>query len=254
MELDTPLGTLALGNNSNAQPAIRTLQNQLLVPPRADEIAHALDQDEPAHNHQSVGEPIAARDAGASASGLCGIGALGDFIRVEVVTVGVVGDACVEVLTGVAVSTPRVEGSGAEAEAELDEGDAEAGAGAVFGGVGRVQEVGEQEADELEGHADHGVPDEAEEGADGEALDEDFVAKGAGGQDGGFPVGRGCVGGGLFVRLRCISKKGWRCVTDCGVPVASPRDPPPAWALRSGSPRRRRCRRRRRARWLASGC
>lgn len=64
-----------------------------------------------------------------------------------------------------------------------------------------MQEVGEQESDELEGHGDHSVPDEREDGADRETLDEDFVAKGAGGEDRGFPI-RWCrVGGGLFVRL-----------------------------------------------------
>ena len=47
----------------------------------------------------------------------------------------------------------------------------------------------------------HGVPNEREHGADGESFDEDFVAEGARGKDGGFPVGRSCVCGGLFVRL-----------------------------------------------------
>lgn len=60
-------------------------------------------------------------------------------------------------------------------EAVLDEGDAEAGAGAVLGGVGGVQQVGEEETDELEGHGNHAVPDEAEDGADGEAFDVDLV-------------------------------------------------------------------------------
>ena len=54
----------------------------------------------------------------------------------------------------------------AHLEAVLHEGDAEAGAGAVLCGVAGVQEVGEEEADELEGHGDQGVPDEGEEGAD----------------------------------------------------------------------------------------
>ncbi len=38
-----------------------------------------------------------------------------------------------------------------------------------------MQEVGEQEPDELEGHADHAVPDETEEGANREAVDVDFI-------------------------------------------------------------------------------
>lgn len=85
----------------------------------------------------------------------------------------------------------------------MDEGDAEAGSGAVFRGVGGVEEVGEEESDDLEGHAYHAVPDEAEEGADGEAVNVDFVGGGeAGGEDGGgFPVGRSGVCGGGFVGL-----------------------------------------------------
>lgn len=38
-----------------------------------------------------------------------------------------------------------------------------------------VQEVGEQEADELEGHAYEPVPDEGEERADEQAVYEDVV-------------------------------------------------------------------------------
>ena len=86
-------------------------------------------------------------------------------------------------------------------EAVLDESEAEAGARAVFGGVGGVEEVGEEEADELEGHADHAVPHEGEDGADGEAIDVDFVRGHAGGEDGGFPVGGCGVGGGGLVGL-----------------------------------------------------
>ena len=51
----------------------------------------------------------------------------------------------------------------AHVETVLYEGDAKASSGAVLRGVCGVQEVGEEEADELEGHADHAVPDEAEE-------------------------------------------------------------------------------------------
>ena len=68
-------------------------------------------------------------------------------------------------------------------------------------GVGGVQEVGEQEADELEGCADHAIPDKGEEAADGQAVDVDVVGGGAGREDSGFPVGRRCVGRGLLVSL-----------------------------------------------------
>lgn len=72
----------------------------------------------------------------------------------------------------------RVWGAAAAAhvEAVLDEGDAEAGAGAVLGRVRGVEKIGEEETDELEGHADHGVPDKAEDGTDGETVDVNFVA------------------------------------------------------------------------------
>jgi hypothetical protein len=68
-----------------------------------------------------------------------------------------------------------------------------------------VQQVGEQKPDKLERHADQRVPGEGEDGADGEAVDVDF--RGGGGTEaagegyGGFPVGRGSVGGGCFVGL-----------------------------------------------------
>lgn len=72
----------------------------------------------------------------------------------------------------------------------------------MLGRVRGVQEVGEQEANELKGHADHGVPNEGEEAADGKAVDVDFVACGARSEDCGFPVRRCRVGGGLFIGLQ----------------------------------------------------
>lgn len=54
----------------------------------------------------------------------------------------------------------------AHLEAVLHEGDSEAGARAVLCCVAGMEEVGEEEADELEGHGDEGVPDEGEEGSD----------------------------------------------------------------------------------------
>lgn len=54
----------------------------------------------------------------------------------------------------------------AHLEAVLHECDSEAGAGAVLCCVAGVEEVGEEESDELEGHGDEGVPDEGEEGSD----------------------------------------------------------------------------------------
>ena len=66
-----------------------------------------------------------------------------------------------------------------------------------------MQEVGEEEADELEGHGDHGIPDETEERTNRETFDKDFVAVCAWSQNGGFPVWRCSIGCGLFV---CLNK------------------------------------------------
>jgi len=41
--------------------------------------------------------------------------------------------------------------------------------------VRRVEEVGEKEADDVEGYGDHAVPDETEEGPDGHSIHVDFV-------------------------------------------------------------------------------
>ena len=64
-----------------------------------------------------------------------------------------------------------------------------------------MQEIGEEESDELERHADHPVPDEGEEGAHRQAFIVDFVGGHTRSKDGGFPIGRSSVCGGLFVTL-----------------------------------------------------
>ena len=117
-----------------------------------------------------------------------------------------------------------------------------------------MEEVGEQETDELEGHGNHGIPEEAEKRADGEAFDKDLVAKGAGGEDGGFPVGRCCVSGGLFICLGHVSIKCiFSLLFEGYVPAAFPRRPPLLSALRSGLPIHHRFRHRRRARCFVLG-
>ena len=87
------------------------------------------------------------------------------------------------------------------AEAVLHERDAESGPGAIFCSVGGMEEIGEEEADDLERHADHCVPYKGEDGADWQAVDVDFIAYHARSQDGCFPVRRGSIGSGRFVRL-----------------------------------------------------
>lgn len=150
------------------------------MPPRLEEIPHCPDQNEPAHNHQHVRQPLAARDTrdrarGGRCGGLAGSHGGGrgatDGAGIKVVRVGVLG-LCVGV---VSAGSGGFTLSGAHVEAVLHKGDAEPGSRTVFGGVRGVEEVGEEETDKLEGHADHGVPDKGEEGADGKAFDVDFV-------------------------------------------------------------------------------
>lgn len=138
------------------------------MPPRLEEVPHGPDQNEPAHNHQHVRQPLAARDTRDRArGGRCGALARShgggrsatDGAGIEVVRVGVLG-----LRVGVVGAAGRGFAlSSTHVEAVLHEGDAEPGSRTVFGGVRGVEEVGEEETDELEGHADHGVPDKGEE-------------------------------------------------------------------------------------------
>ena len=152
------------------------------MPARLDEVRHRLDEEEPAHDHERVRDALAGEDGpprrrartavgiGHRRHGRGGGGGVRHGRGVEVVAIGV-GRLAV-LLVGVAAAG----GGGAfHDEAVVDERDAKAGAGAVLGGVGGVQEVGEEEADKLEGHGDDAVPDEGEEGSDGEAVDVDLV-------------------------------------------------------------------------------
>ena len=52
-------------------------------------------------------------------------------------------------------------------ETVLDKSETEASSAAVFRGVGCVEEVGEEETNDLEGHRDHAVPDKREYGSNG---------------------------------------------------------------------------------------
>ncbi len=176
------------------------------MPPRLEEIAHGPDKNEPAYNHEHVGQPLAARDTrdgargrrrGSLARSHSGGRSAADRARVEVVRVGVL-----RLRIGViGAASGGLALSGAHVEAVLHEGNAKAGSRPVLGGVRGVEEIGEQEADECEGHADHGVPDKGEEGADGEAFDVDFVRGARGDYKSGFPVWGRCVGCRGFVGL-----------------------------------------------------
>jgi hypothetical protein len=122
------------------------------------------------------------------------------------VGVWVVRNATVESLPRIIIAAVvRTKYGGAETETELYKCDTETSAGSILCSVGSVEQIGEEETDELEGHGDHSVPEETEEGADGKTFDEDFIAESAGSEDGGFPVGWCGVCGGLFVGLVVVS-------------------------------------------------
>lgn len=65
-----------------------------------------------------------------------------------------------------------------------------------------MEEVGKEEANELEGKRDESIPDKREEGSNGKTFVVNFVSVKTGREDcSGVPVGRGCVCCSLFVRL-----------------------------------------------------
>ena len=206
-KLYTALWAFTLGDNSYAQSPVWRLENELFMPPCSDEVGHTLDQDEPADNHQSVCYPVTACNG---TRGGCHVTATrtstANLVGVKVVGVWVVRNATVESLPRVVIAAVvRTEYGGAETETELYECDTETSAGSILCSVGSVEQIGEEETDELEGHGDHSVPEETEEGADGKTFDEDFIAESAGSEDGGFPVGWCGVCGGLFVGLVVVS-------------------------------------------------
>ena len=68
--------------------------------------------------------------------------------------------------------------------------------------MGRVEQVGEKEADKLEKARDHGVPDETKERSNRHAVNVNFVGTAhAGRENRRFPIWGSSVGRGLFVGL-----------------------------------------------------
>jgi len=189
--LDNSVGRLVLRNDRHTQTAIMRLEHQLLVPPRFEILHSALDQNEPAHNHQDICEPITARE-------IQSVAAVGDLVLVEIVRVGIWW-------RGVAILAAHVRGGitdrgSLHVESILNQRDAEAGPGAILGSVGRMEQVREQEADKLEGGRDHAIPDEREHRADGEAVDVNLVGTAeAGRENGSFPIWWHCVGSSLLI-------------------------------------------------------
>lgn len=164
--LDNPLCCFALDNDGQAEAAVWALHHELLVAASLEEVGHALDEDEPADNHEHVRHPLAAGKVDAATTGAR------DVAGLKVVRVGVLG-------LGVAVGSVHGGGfavNGAlHVEAVLDERDAEAGAGTVLGRVRRVQEICQEETDELKGRRNHAVPNEGEDGAHRHAVHVYFV-------------------------------------------------------------------------------
>lgn len=159
-------------DDRDAQPAVRALQDELLVPPGLYVVADGPDEDEPADDHEDVGDPVAAGDVVHGPPG----GALvagADRVRVEVVAVRV--RRLRVAVRGAAAVHAAARRRPLHVEPVLDKCDAKPGARPVLRRVRRVQEVGEQETDQLEGHADHAVPDETEYGSDGHPVDVYFI-------------------------------------------------------------------------------
>ena len=68
-----------------------------------------------------------------------------------------------------------------------------------------MEEIGEQKADELEGHGNESIPDEGEHRSDKEAIHEDVIAVvSTRSENGSLPIWWCCVCGGLFVGLSSL--------------------------------------------------
>jgi hypothetical protein len=61
---DDPLGGFVLGDDGHGQAAVGTLQNELLVAAGAEVIGRGADEDEPADDHEDIGEQVAGGEAG----------------------------------------------------------------------------------------------------------------------------------------------------------------------------------------------
>ncbi len=92
------LGNLVIGDDRDIQSAIRTLEYQLLVPPRLEEIADCPYENEPSNDHQSICKPVAVEAACGCGRCLrclghggigCSCGAVSNLGRIKVVAVGV---------------------------------------------------------------------------------------------------------------------------------------------------------------------
>jgi hypothetical protein len=62
-----------------------------------------------------------------------------------------------------------------KSKAILDEGDAEPRTGAEASSMGCMEEVGEEEANELEGYRNQQIPEEGEYGSGGEVVDDHVI-------------------------------------------------------------------------------
>lgn len=173
------------------------------MPPRFQKIRDCTNQNEPSDDHEYVGHNVVDRHViPAPTAGVRATGAVYS-IRIKIMTVGVRRLLVFRIL---AVRRGSYTAGAFHVKAVLHKGDAKARTRPILGGVGGVEKISEEKADELKGHGDHAVPDEGENGADGQAIDVDFVRTAhARGEDSRLPVGRCGVCGCLFVGLCLIS-------------------------------------------------
>lgn len=201
-----PLRVLSLGDDGDTKATVGTLQHQLLVPPRLEVVTDRPNKNEPSNNHENISNPVRARNV-CDATATSAVPRV-HAVRIEIVRVWI-GRARVAV-RGIAAHPLAAHAACSRAAGALhvkpilDQSDAQTGTRAVLRCVRRVEEIGEQETDELEGHGNHAVPDEAEYGADWHAIDIDLVrATKARGENGRLPVW-GC---GICCRLLICLKE-----------------------------------------------
>ena len=169
------------------------------------EVIGSLDDDEAAQREEEVRQDWSAVEQGAGGLSEVAVGAQGRVVAVEPA-----GHACAVLEThidggrifrleaacgGVDLVLGDVDRE--RGQAKVDDGDTETELGAILGGVRRMEQVRDDEAEELEQHAHGGAPDEVEHVSHGDAVDVDLVKLG---HDASFPVRRRRVVRRLIVR------------------------------------------------------
>ena len=192
------LRRLSHSDNGDSEATVRALQNQLLVTEHLQVVGHSPDEDEPPDNHEDVRQPIATVKVRYSSARV--VRRFG--IRVIVVRIRVLR-SCEAIPTNAGSHFPTARPDvrvAVHVEAVMDKGDAETETRAVLGRVGRVQKVGEKEADQLKRRGDQGVPAKADEGSYCHSINVDIVGHPKTGDgERGLPVLWERIGSGLLV-------------------------------------------------------